>query len=184
MRRLAMGSIGFFAVLATSGGALAHGGVAVEQDACQLAIGPYLMHFTGYQPDASRSGFCEDIPNIGRTVIVLDFIDDVVRDMPIEFAIVRQATGGGGEETVLSRIPAQRYPSGSAAIEYAFTEAGSYAVVVSLKDHVGHRSTFPFVVGRSGMVLPFAMGAIVTIAGAVLLFFWVRQSRLRESAAR
>jgi len=38
------------------------------------------MHFAGYQPDSSRSEFCEDIPRVGRTVIVLDFIDDALRD--------------------------------------------------------------------------------------------------------
>ena len=34
----------------------------------QAPIGPYNMHFTGYQPDNTRNKeFCEDIPSTGRT---------------------------------------------------------------------------------------------------------------------
>ena len=71
----------------------AHGGVAMERDVCKLRIGPYLMHFTGYLPDKSRGEFCEDIPLAGRTVIVLDFLDDVLRDRPLSFKIVRDDGG-------------------------------------------------------------------------------------------
>ena len=53
--------------------AQAHGGLALAEDMCRLTIGPYNMHFTGYQPDNTRNKeFCEDIPATGRTVVVLD----------------------------------------------------------------------------------------------------------------
>ena len=48
--------------------AQAHGGLALAEDMCRLTIGPYNMHFTGYQPDNTRNKeFCEDIPATGRT---------------------------------------------------------------------------------------------------------------------
>ena len=54
--------------------AQAHGGLALADDMCRLTIGPYNMHFTGYQPDNTRNKeFCEDIPATGRTVVVLDY---------------------------------------------------------------------------------------------------------------
>ena len=28
----------------------AHGGLALAEDMCVLTVGPYRMHFTGYQP--------------------------------------------------------------------------------------------------------------------------------------
>jgi len=46
----------------------AHGGLSLADDMCKLTIGPYTMHFTGYQPDSSQEKeFCEDIPATGRT---------------------------------------------------------------------------------------------------------------------
>ena len=36
----------------------AHGGVSIEKDLCVLQLGPYRMHFTGYQP--ARSGAQEN----------------------------------------------------------------------------------------------------------------------------
>lgn len=175
MRARKAGLIGLLAVLGIPGYALAHGGVAMDQDVCKLTIGPYVMHFTGYQPDASRSEFCEDIPNIGRTIIVLDFLDNAVRDIPLEFAIVKQASGAVDEGAVIYRIPAQRYPTGSMAIEYAFSEPGNYAGIVVLKDQANHRSIFPFEVGGKRIVLWLAAGGVATIAGAVALFLWAKR---------
>ena len=41
----------------------AHGGLSLADDICKLTIGPYTMHFTGYQPEATQEKeFCEDIP--------------------------------------------------------------------------------------------------------------------------
>src|SRR5258705_4420405 len=63
----------------------AHGGVSVENDMCKLRVGPYQMHFTGYQPiSAPEVEVCEDIPKTGQTIIVLDYIDEKLRDLPVE----------------------------------------------------------------------------------------------------
>jgi hypothetical protein len=32
----------------------AHGGLSLADDICKLTIGPFTMHFTGYQPDATQ----------------------------------------------------------------------------------------------------------------------------------
>jgi hypothetical protein len=179
------GWLGLLIAVMGSGEAAAHGGVAMDQDVCKLTIGPYLMHFTGYQPDVSRSEFCEDIPKIGRTVIVLDFIDDLVRDIPLEFTIVRQKDGAIEPGEVVFHVPPKRYPTGSVAIEYAFTEPGSYAGIVALKDQASHRSVFPFAVGQNRLWLKFAGFAAILILGAVGLFFWANRRRsLQTELAR
>jgi hypothetical protein len=74
---------------ACCGGAFAHGGLSMDEDTA--SVGPYLMHFVGYQPD-SASGpkeFCEDIPETGRTIVVLDYLNDELRDLPTEVRIIR-----------------------------------------------------------------------------------------------
>ena len=70
--------------------AQAHGGLALAEDMCRLTIGPYNMHFTGYQPDNTRNKeFCEDIPATGRTVVVLDYMEDALRPLPTEVRIIK-----------------------------------------------------------------------------------------------
>jgi hypothetical protein len=68
----------------------AHGGLALAEDMCKLRVGPYNMHFTGYQPDNTRNKeFCEDIPATGRTVVVLDYMEDALRPLPTEVRVIR-----------------------------------------------------------------------------------------------
>src|SRR5690348_685366 len=75
----------------------AHGGLSLADDVCKLTIGPYTMHFTGYQPEATQEKeFCEDIPATGRTVVALDYIEEALRPLPTEVRIVRD-TGAGAE---------------------------------------------------------------------------------------
>src|SRR6185295_10269547 len=78
--------------------AQAHGGLALAEDMCRLTIGPYNMHFTGYQPDNTRNKeFCEDIPSTGRTVVVLDYMDDALRPLPTEVRVIRDT---GSEQDI------------------------------------------------------------------------------------
>ncbi|MDH5739441.1 MAG: hypothetical protein OEY77_03865, partial [Nitrospira sp.] len=52
----------------------AHGGLSMAEDMCKLTIGPYMMHFSGYQPESTQEKqFCEDIPATGQTIVVLDY---------------------------------------------------------------------------------------------------------------
>ena len=68
-------------VLGMVGAAHAHGGVSMEDDHCVMRIGPHRAHFTGYQPQTgSAQAFCEDIPEPGRAVIVIDFVDMEVKE--------------------------------------------------------------------------------------------------------
>ena len=67
----------------------AHGGLALADDMCVLTVGPYRMHFTGYQPLSQEEEFCEDIPEIGKTVIALDYIQEELRPLKTEVRIIR-----------------------------------------------------------------------------------------------
>ena len=73
----------------------AHGGVSMDDDICKLRLGPYYMHFTGYQVRAGspNSEFCEDIPEIGKTIIVMDAIDQALRHMPVAIRIMTSVDG-------------------------------------------------------------------------------------------
>jgi hypothetical protein len=151
----------------------AHGGVSMENDVCKLRVGPHTMHFTGYQPKTSPElEFCEDIPGTGPTIIVLDYIDAALRDLPVEARIIRDT----GSETDLENItvyhkPPAVYPRGTVVLEHTFDEPGRFVGLVTVGGQV---SRFPFAVGTRGhraMVLYAAFGAAALAAGTLLYVY-------------
>jgi len=155
---------------------LGHGGVSMENDMCKLRAGPYVMHFTGYQPQsAPELEFCEDIPDTGYTLIVLDYLDAALRDLPVEARIIRDT----GDESDLERItvyhkPAAVYPRGSFVIEHTFSEPGQFVGLVTVGDQV---SRFPFAVGTRGWrtLVLYAVFAAVAFGVGGLLFLYANR---------
>lgn len=153
-------------LLWTALSAWAHGGLSMDQDMCKLTVGPYMMHFAGYQEDAQRTEFCEDIPHKGPTIIVLDMVDSALRDMPVTFRIVRKTDGQLEAAPVVYQLPAATYPRGTLMVRHDFLEDGDYVGLVHAGDAQQYASVFPFAVGkpRDG-TLYYVLGAI----GLVLL---------------
>jgi hypothetical protein len=180
VRRLAFFTLRAVGLVALAAPALAsaHGGVSIENDMCKLRVGPYTMHFTGYQPlSAPEVEFCEDIPATGQTIIVLDYIDGKLRDLPVEVRIVRDS----GDESNLDAVtvfhkPAALYPRGNLVVDHTFPEPGRFVGIVTVGDYV---SRFPFAVGTRGtraMVLYGAFAALALAAGALLFFYSARRT--------
>ena len=156
------------------GTAHAHGAVSMDADICKLKIAGYFMHFAGYQPDLSRTEFCEDIPSAGRTVIVLDFIDDALRDQAVSVHIVkRQGTAMTATDSGILDIPPRKYPNGTITVRVDLPDNGNYLGMVSMGERGENVASFPFAVGRNTMLLPIVASAAAVLAGAGLVFFWV-----------
>ena len=137
----------------------AHGGLSLADDVCKLTIGPYTMHFTGYQPDSTQEKeFCEDIPAIGRTVVALDYIEEALRPLPTEVRIIRDTGPGGGqpgpeeqqnlEGITILHVPPKVYPNGSINFEYQFAQPGKFVGLVTVGEKGEYVSRFPFSVGE------------------------------------
>lgn len=175
--------------------ALAHGGVSVEDDTCIMTIGTYTAHFTGYQPQVRASQeFCEDIPAVAKSIIVLDFISRPLREMAIDFRVVRDVNDIGvmatyedlGTSTDIERATMfyqapQKFARGSLDVNIEFDQPGQYiGIMTAVDDNTDERreyiSVFPFSVGvtnwwaRSKWIL-----ASVLLGGALLL--WSARSR-------
>jgi hypothetical protein len=150
----------------------AHGGLSMDKDLCKLRVGNYFMHFVGYQPDsAAATEFCEDIPATGRTVVVLDYIDAELRDLPTEVRIIRDT----GSEANLDQItvfhkPAALHPTGTLHFEHVFSEPGKYVGLVSVGNGEKLVSRFPFSVGKPRSVLPMALAGVLIVAAGVVLY--------------
>src|SRR5919197_6206046 len=110
----------------------AHGGVSIEFDTCVLKIGSYRLHLTGYQPETSGGEeFCEDIPKTGNAIIVLDYVDNQLRNMMAGVRVIEkdswtaaQSPSGDDQATTILDIPPKVYKAGSVKIESRFDKPG------------------------------------------------------------
>jgi hypothetical protein len=142
----------------------AHGGVSVEDDICLMKLGKYRSHFTGYQPERrSTQEFCEDIPEVGKVVMVMDFMSDELRTMQTDFRIIRDVkkigrsateadlgTNAEVEQATVYYKPPELHPHGTLSASHQFPEGGQFIGIVTATSEDGQRfiSVFPFSVGQ------------------------------------
>jgi hypothetical protein len=182
--------------MATAGAATqawAHGGVSVDAGQCIMKIGPETMSFTGYQPLKSRETFCDDIPDVGPTIIVLDAqvksqaqesLDAIpgkidLRDMTLEIRILRNVGQTDDKENEEANtevyVAPKKYKTGTLNFEYNFAKEGKYIGLVKARSDDGSKeyvSRFPFSVGETAgrdMTIAIFFG-IVALAGAGLWY--------------
>lgn len=129
--------------------ASAHGGLSIDDDMCKLRLGPFNLHFTGYQPEINGNReFCEDIPKVGHTIVVMDAIEPELREIPIEVRIIRDTGDESRLDVVtVAHLPPKVYASGSVPLEYSFTTPGKFVGLVTAGDKGQYVSRFPFSVG-------------------------------------
>jgi hypothetical protein len=156
--------------------AQAHGGLALAEDMCRLTIGPYNMHFTGYQPDNTRNKeFCEDIPATGRTVVVLDYMEDALRPLTTEVRVIKDTGSEQDLEAItVLHLPPKVYPAGSVNFEYTFDKPGKFIGLVTVGDK--QVSRFPFSVGEMKIPLPpsYFLIALAGVAVVGVIIFALR----------
>lgn len=172
------------------------GGVILRGDACIIEIGFYDANFTAYQPDTSgNEEFCEDLPALGKTIFVLDYLHASLQEVPVDFRIIRDTTGLGQfvqhEDilalddieaiTVFYEPPAVK-SGGSFRIEHVFTEKGDYVGIVTAghpSNNKLYNAVFPFTVGA--VSYPYWLLAVVV---AVLLLLLLRLAAASKSAKK
>lgn len=147
---------------------MAGGGMVLEGDICIIRIDFYSAHFTAYQPQSSgNQQFCQDLPDTGETIFVLDYLHQSLKDVPVAFRVIRDVTGQGNyvklkhvediediEQHTVFYQPGIVQADASLKIEMDLKEKGRYIGVVSaghpLNDNI-YTAVFPFEVGRSSM---------------------------------
>jgi len=159
-----------------------HGGVSMEDDVCVITLGDLKAHFTGYQPEyRATQEFCEDIPVVGKSIFVLDFISNELRDMYIDFRIIKDVNNIGNnavladlggpqaiEDATIFFQEKTVFPRGTMTAKYNFTEEGRYIGLVTAyyeEDSEGIISVFPFQVGLFNLwkyIIPILIIVIVS----------------------
>ena len=171
-----------------SGQVQAHGGLALADDMCILTVGPYSIHFTGYQPLSQEEEFCEDIPETGKTVVALDYVNDELRPMETEVRIVHSSSIDTPqdlegvaiedlENMTVYHLEPQVYPTASITMDHVFPEKGKFAGVVTVSSEDQEWvSVFPFSVGEgrpiSSWFTTFLPGVLIV---GVAAFYFLRR---------
>ncbi|HEY5622477.1 MAG TPA: hypothetical protein VIV14_01870 [Gammaproteobacteria bacterium] len=178
--------------------ARAHGGVMFEDDVCVIKLGFLTAHFTIYQPATRASEeFCEDIPDVADAIFVLDYLHDSMKEMPVEFRILRDVTGLGlyatwedvaaleniERDTVLYRDPAKE-PDAVLTVDHTFDEAGGYIGIVTARHPTLDRTysaVFPFRVGGTG---PGFLPLFLTLGVTAQFLYWLSNGTLARWTAK
>ena len=182
--------------LAMVGAAEAGGGVILKDDVCIISIDFYDAHFTAYQPDSSgNKEFCRDLPELGETIFVLDYLHSSLKEVPVDFRIIRDVTGLGQfarwedvqaindleSHSVFYRPPSVE-ERGSYRVQHEFIEAGDYIGIVTAghptNDQI-YNAVFPFSVGKLNM--PFWL---LYLAVAGLFVYLARYAYVSMSSER
>ena len=107
----------------------AHGRVSLEQDSCMRRVGESMVHLSTYQPQYEPTAqYCTEIPKGGETFVVVDLVDQALRDMPVGIRVVR-GTNETEDETVMIVKPDFR-PDG-VIWERANLDQGRYTLFIT-----------------------------------------------------
>ena len=177
--------------LLLAGDAFAGGGVILRNDICIIKINFYEAHFTAYQPETSgNEEFCEDLPDTGRTIFVLDYLHNSLKEVPVDFRVIKDVTGLGPyvrlehidaiedieRHTVFYQPPIIRRDA-SLKIEHTFAEKGDYVGIVTAghptKDET-YSSVFPFTVGAANY--SYLLTILMVLTPFVIFYFLRRRS--------
>jgi hypothetical protein len=165
----------------------AGGGVVAGDNLCTMHIEFYSARFTAYQPNTrGNEEFCEDLPDLGLSIFVLDYLHASLKEVPVDFRIIKDVTGQGRfaklddvealgdiEPLTVYYHPPEVRSNGSYQVEYEFIEEGEYIGVVTA-GHPSNKNTyaavFPFKVGKQAYGMRFLFA--VLLAGLALLAWY------------
>lgn len=176
----------------------AHGGVVAEEDVCLLRMGFLQAHFTLYLPDSrGAEEFCEELPDVGPSLFVIEYLHEMMKQMPVSFRVITDDQGFGvfanwddvrsvanlEAQTVFHR-PLVAEPTGVVILRHDFAEAGGYIGIVEAENPMNgkaYNSVFYFEVGNAGYgLIPLFVGLII----AAQLGFWLSTGTLQRLARR
>ena len=155
----------FLMLLATSN-AFPHGGVVLEEDICLIKVGFYEAHFTVFQPESRQhEQFCEDLPDTGESIFVLEYLHDGLESLDVDFRIIENTTANGSfaNENDVDQIedieaitvfyqPPLKNPDVFAVL-HDFDQEGEFIGVVTARDDntsKTYTAVFPFETGFTG----------------------------------
>ncbi len=166
-----------FSIAAAAQQAAARGALTLNQDVCLLYIGPDYAYFSAYDPQKPRKRYCEEAPRTGVTVFAIDFAQSEMREMKVDFRILRDigenADPAAIQAATLAYAPSKAYLTGSLSLAYDFKEPGEYAGLVTVEGAHGEHwvAYFPFTVAQPYRArLPYYLLAAAAFLAIFIIF--------------
>lgn len=175
----------------------AHGSVTPDADLCIIRIGFFKAHFKVYLPEShGHKDFCEDLPDIGNSIFVMEYEHDGLAEIPIDFRIIKNVTGQGrftnldhvtqlGDLTDVTVFhhPAAVQPDVFTAA-HTFDAPGEFVGIVTVdrpgRDGV-YTAIFPFEAGFTGPgYWPWIIAALIL---SQISYLWMSGRLARSNAA-
>lgn len=120
---------------------LAHGKETMEEDSCTRRVGDSMVHLSAYQPQFDASAqYCTEIPKGGETYLVIDLVDQAMREMPIGIRVIK-GTSEAEDETVSLQKPSY-HPDGVIRGELNLDQ-GLYTVIITAEGRPPLRYQYP-----------------------------------------
>jgi hypothetical protein len=179
-------------LIALGAASSAHAQIKAEHPRyCVMSVGPTQMMFSAFQENSTDAIFCQTIPDLGRTMIILDAKSNELRDMNIEARVVRNVGQKDWRDDLDANTVARLAPgkhlarSGTASFNAEFGKSGEYFTVVrafsddGAKEYVGE---YNFSVGESYEQI-MATGAAVAAVSFAGLMMWRRSGAARQAKA-
>jgi hypothetical protein len=125
---------------------------------CVMSVGPAQMMFSAFQENKTDAVFCQHVPELGKTMIILDAKSNELRDMNIEIRVLKDVGQKDWRDDLdantVTVLPAKKYLErrGTASFNYEFGKEGDYIALVratsddGAKEYVGE---YQFSVGES-----------------------------------
>lgn len=172
----------------------AGGGMVLREDKCIIEIGFYESHFTAYQPQTrGNEQFCQELPDVGETLFVLDYLHGSMKEVPIDFRIIKDVTDLGefvqvkdieaiddlNPLTVFYHQPTV-HSDASLSVAHSFAAPGNYIGIVTAghptKDTI-YSAVFPFTVGKTDYMRLLLYGFLILLM-LPLGYHFVRRQRV------
>jgi len=165
----------------------AHGSVTPDADICIIQIGYFKAHFKIFLPQKRQhEEFCEDLPDIGDSVFVMEYEHDGLGEAQIDFRIIENLTGQGrftnlqhiGQIEDLNAITVYHHPFAVQpdvfTIAHNFDEPGEFVGIVTVRpadSEVNYTAVFPFEAGYTGLgYWPWIIGVLILLQ---LNYLWM-----------
>lgn len=151
---------------------------------CIFNVGPTQMMFSAFQERQTDEIFCQHVPKLGLTMIILDARQPELTDMNIDVRVLRDVGQKDWRDDLdantVSLLPQSKYlkKRNTLSFNYEFSDEGNYITVVraksddELKEYIGEYS---FSVGETYQWLQ-TLCVLLIAVGAVSFGIWHNKS--------
>ena len=171
------------AALYRPGVAAAHGGTDMEQDPCMRLAGERPVHFSAYQPQYEvKDQYCTEIPQEGDTFLVVDLVDQALRNEPVGMRVVKGNGSKEADDQIVADVRPSTHPDGVLRSEVRLDEGLYTVIIASEKQNLLRRPQYLLRVHMIDY-----QKLMLSIAGpliGVLLFGWLAYKLLRSKWLR